>query len=168
MSQASNANRRWALATGVISAAGVALLALQALAADQPKGPSPAEQQIKYRKALYTVMATNFGPAYAMATGKMPYDAAAFAKRAERVKFIAAILPEAFPDGSGVGAPTRALPEIWTKRAEFDKLMQALAEKTAALASAAASGDLKQIQPAVTAVGTACKNCHDKFRKEED
>jgi cytochrome c556 len=98
----------------------------------------------------------------------MPYDAAALTKRVERVKFIAGILPEAFPDGSGAGAPTRALPKIWTNRAEFDRLMQALNEKTAALASVAASGDLKQIEPAVNAVGTACKNCHDKFRKEED
>jgi cytochrome c556 len=168
MSQTPISSRRWARAAILVTTGAVAMLALRALAADQPKGPSPAEQQINYRKALYTVMATNFGPVYAMASGKMPYDAAALTKRAERVKFIAAILPEAFPEGSGSGAPTRALPEIWTNRAEFDRLMQALVEKTTALATAAASGDLKQIQPATNAVGTACKNCHDKFRKEED
>ncbi len=156
---------RWGslgLALGVL--AGFALLTLRAMAAE----PSPAELQIKYRKALYTVMAGNFGPAYAMANGKIPYDAAAFTQRAERVNFIAGILPEAFPAGSGTGAPTRALPEIWTNSAEFDKRMQELGEKSAALVAAAKTGDLKQIQPAVGAVGLACKNCHDKFRKEEN
>jgi len=142
---------------------GLALLALRATAAD----PSPAELQIKYRKALYTVMAGNFGPAYAMANGRIPYDAAEFTKRAERVNFIAGILPEAFPAGSAAGAPTRALPEIWTNSAGFAGRMQELSEKSAALVAAAKTGDLKQIQPAVGAVGLACKSCHDKFRKEE-
>jgi cytochrome c556 len=144
----------------VIAAAGV-----RAYAAEQ--GPSPAEQQIKYRKALYVVMAGNFRQAYAMANGKLPYDAAALVRRAERVAFIAAILPEAFPPGSGSGAPTRAKPEIWSGRADFDDRMQELSDKVAALVVAAKSGDLKQIQPAVDAVGLACKNCHDKYRTEE-
>lgn len=141
----------------------VLLLGLRAYAAEK----SPAEQQIKYRKALYTVMAGNFGPAYAMANGKMPYDAAALVRRAERVAFIAAILPEAFPPGSDTGAPTRAKPEIWANRADFDGRMKELSDRAAALVAAARSGDLKEIQPAVGAVGLACKNCHDKYRTEE-
>lgn len=161
----STAIRIWTRVAAISIATIVALLALRVHAADP--GPSAAEQQIKYRKALYTVMAANFGQAYAMANGKMPYDAAAFSKRADRVAFVAAVLPEAFPDGSDKGAPTRALAEIWTDRADFDLLMKDLADKSAALVVAGKSGDLKQIQPAVGAVGGACKNCHDKYRAEE-
>jgi cytochrome c556 len=145
----------------------VAAFAIAALGADQPQAPNPAEQQIKYRKALFNVMAGNFGPINAMVSGKAPYDAAALAKRADRVAFVAGILPEAFPAGSGTGAPTRALPEIWQNRAEFDKLMQALGDKSAALATTAKSNDLKQIQPAFSALGDACKACHDKFREKD-
>lgn len=158
------------LPTGValaICGAGALSLALRAVSADQPQGPSLAQKQIEYRQALYTVMANNAGPLFAMASNKMPYDAAAFARRAERVSFVAGILPEAFPAGSGAGAPTDALPDIWEKRAEFDQLMQNLSDKVAAVVLAATSNDLKQVQPAVAALGDACKNCHKKFRRDE-
>ena len=168
MSNHSQSTRRSARAALALVMGGVACFAITALGADQAQAPNPAEQQIKYRKALYTVMAGNFGPVYAMASGKAPYDAAALAKRAERVSFIAGILPEAFPPGSGSGAPTRALPGIWEKRAEFDQLMQDLGDRAAALVSAARTGDLKQIQPAVGALGDACKACHDKFKRKDE
>lgn len=150
-----------------LGSVGALLLALRALSADQPQGPSLAQKQIEYRQALYKVMANNAGPLFAMANDKVPYDAVAFAKRAERVSFIAGILPEAFPAGSNAGAPTAALPAIWEKRADFDQLMQDLGDKAAAVASAAKTKDLKQVQPAVAALGKACKTCHEKFRKEE-
>jgi cytochrome c556 len=168
MSGNSGSVSRSALGALALVAAGVACFAITALSADQAQAPNPAEQQIKYRKALYVVMAGNFGPIYAMASGKAPYDAAALTQRSERVSFIAGILPEAFPAGSGTGAPTRALPEIWQQRAEFDKLMKDLGDRAAALVTAARTSDLKQIQPAVGALGDACKACHDKFRKKEE
>jgi cytochrome c556 len=152
----------------VLLASGALTVALEALSADQPKGPSPAQQQIKYRQALYTVLASNAGPIFAMASGKMPYDAAALSKRAERVNFVAGILPEAFPAGSDAGAPTRALPKIWKDRADFDQLMQDLSDKAAALLTAAKTNDWKQIQPSVGALGDACKACHDKYKKKEE
>jgi cytochrome c556 len=128
---------------------------------------SPAEQQIRYRMALYTVMAGNAGPIFAMSDGKLPYDAAAAVKRAERVSFIAGILPEAFPVGSNVGADTEALPDIWKNRADFDRLMKNLGDKAAALVTAARTNDLKQLQAASGALAKTCKACHDKYRKKE-
>ena len=58
------------------------------------------EQVLKYRKALYQVIGWNFGPMSAMAQGKVPYDAAEFARRAERVAAVAPMLGEAFPPES--------------------------------------------------------------------
>lgn len=159
-------NHHAGLALALLSI-GTLLLALRALSADPPQGPSLAQKQIEYRQALYTVMANNAGPLFAMANNKMPFDAAAFLKHAERVSFIAAILPEAFPAGSGSGAPTDALPKIWENRADFDQKMQTLGDKAAALLMAARTSELKQVQPAVAALGDACKNCHEKYRKDE-
>ncbi len=85
----------------------VALLTTTCLVAGavQAQGaPSKGEQALKFRKSAYQVMAWNFGPMGAMAQGKVPYDAAEFAKRAERVAVIAPMLSEGFP------AETRALP----------------------------------------------------------
>ena len=103
----------------------------------------------------------------AMASGKMPYDAKAFQLRADRVAFMATITPEVFPAGTATGGiPSKAKPEIWQDRADFDKLMKDLGDKTAALAVAAKSGSLDTIKPAFEAAAGACKACHDKYKVE--
>jgi cytochrome c556 len=132
-------------------------------------GPSPAELQIKYRQGAYTVIGGNFAPLGAMVSGKRPWDAKNAALRAERVAFVAQIAAEAFPDGSGAGTqavPTKAKPEIWTNRAEFDKLMKDMVDKTAALAKVAKTGNQDKIKAAFGAAGQTCKACHDKFKME--
>ncbi len=70
------------------------------LAASAHAQQSKGEAAVEYRKSVYEVMAWNFGPMGAMAQGKVPYTAAEFAKRAERVAFIAPLLAEAFPPES--------------------------------------------------------------------
>ena len=125
------------------------------------------DQAIKYRQAAYTVLYASFGPLGAMASGKMPYDAKAFQVRADRVAFMATITPEVFPAGTAKGGiPSKAKPEIWQDRADFDKLMKDLGDKTAALAVAAKSGSLDTIKPAFEAAAGACKACHDKYKVE--
>jgi cytochrome c556 len=65
-------------------------------------------QWIKYRQSIYTVLGTNFGQLGAVVQNKAPFDAADFARRADRVAFMAGIAPEAFPAESASGAPTKA------------------------------------------------------------
>ncbi len=125
-----------------------------------------AEQAIKYRQAVYTVIGTNFGTAAAMATGKMPYDAKAFQTRVDRTAYMAVLAGETFGPGTDAGAPTKAKKEIWSNQAEFQKLMKDMQEKTAALAVAAKSNDLEKIKPAFGAAGQSCKACHDKFKAD--
>jgi cytochrome c556 len=149
-----------------IAATAVGLtVALHATA--QSPGPSRAEQLIKYRQAVYTVMGGNFSPLAAMVQGKAPFDSNTFVTRAERVAFLAGLLDEAFPPESKSGAPTRAKPGIWTERAEFDRLLDDMQAKTAELAKVAKTEDLERIRPAFGAAGEACKACHDKFRTEK-
>jgi cytochrome c556 len=126
-----------------------------------------AEFAIKYRQALYTTMYGNFGPLGAMVKGTMPFDANVFKTKAERVAYLSVMAAEAFPAESQSGAPTEAKPDIWTNRAEFDKLMKDWQTKAATLAKVSRSGKLETIKPAFLEVGGACKACHDKFREEE-
>lgn len=81
-----------------------------------------------------------------------------------------------FPPGSGrEAAPdTRAKPEIWTQRAEFDKAVEGLITETAALAEAAKSGKVDAVKAQWPKVAEACGACHGgpkksggKFRFEE-
>jgi cytochrome c556 len=140
--------------------------ALPAVALSQDAQPTRAQQLIKYRQSMYTVMGANFGQLAAMASGKAPYDAKGFATRADRVAFMTTMLPEGFPEDSKTGAPTKAKPEIWANRAEFDQLMRDLQTKAADLARTAKTNDLEKIKPAFGAAGAACKACHDKFKAD--
>jgi cytochrome c556 len=130
----------------------------------QQQRESPGERAVEYRQSLMTVLAGNFGPVIAMATGRMPFNAALASKSAERAAFIATMAPDAFPANSNGAGKTKAKPNIWTDQADFQKHMQDLLDKTAALQVAAKSGDLAGIKTAANAAGEACKNCHDEFR----
>ena len=81
-----------------------------------------------------------------------------------------------FPAGSGrEGAPeTRAKPEVWTKRAEFDAAVADMVKETAALGDAAKAGNADAVKAAWPKVAEACGACHGgpnksggKFRFEE-
>lgn len=81
-----------------------------------------------------------------------------------------------FPVGSGrEGAPdTRAKPEIWTQRAEFDTALQLLISTTSALGDAAKAKDTNAVKAQWQKVAQACGGCHGgpaksggKFRFEE-
>jgi cytochrome c556 len=146
----------------------IALLAGLTAALAQEKPPSKAEQAIKYRQSVYKVILWNFGPVAGMAQGKIPYDAAEFARRAERVATMAPMLLEGYPEGtaSEPGIKTRARPEIWENKAEFEKLMHDMENKTAALATVAREGDFDKSKAAFGDAAGACKACHEKFRTD--
>jgi cytochrome c556 len=124
------------------------------------------EQVLKYRKALYSVIGWNFGPMSAMAQGKVPYDAAEFAQRAERVAAVAPMLGEAFPVESKGVANSELKPEMWANRADFDAKMKDMVERSAALARVAKTGDFEQSKAAFLQTAQTCKACHDKYKND--
>src|SRR6478609_1246281 len=99
------------------------------------------ETAIAYRQAGYTMLGWNFGPMAQMVRGKTPWDAAEFARRAERVALIAPQLLEGFPEGSDTGATTEAKPDIWKNMDDFKLKMDDLVKQSKLLADAAKSGD---------------------------
>ncbi len=122
------------------------------------------EDVIKYRKAQYTVLLWNWMPMNAMVRGRIPFDAAEFARRAERVAAVAPQLLEGFSEGSGAGAATDAKPEIWSNFADFSAKMKDLERETAALASVAKGGDEAAIKAQFALTGGTCKACHDQYK----
>jgi cytochrome c556 len=144
------------------------ILSLAAVAAAQtPPAPTPAERAIEYRQAVYKVVAGNFGPLAQVAQGKAEFKADAAGKSAARLAQIATFVGDAYPDISKDGK-TRALPEVWTNRTEFDALVKDFVTHTAALAriSQTATSASDEYKAAVGAVGNDCKSCHEKFRSK--
>lgn len=76
----------------------------------------------------------------------------------------AAILPSLFPQGTAAGNNTKALPEIWSDNAGFQKAAATFGEASSMLARAAAAGDAAGVDAAIKAIGDGCHSCHRAYR----
>jgi cytochrome c556 len=79
-------------------------------------------------------------------------------KAAETLKKLATL----FPPGTGrdVVPTTRAKPEIWSQRAEFEATLAALVNANKALNDDAKAGDVEKVKADWTALAKACGGCH--------
>jgi cytochrome c556 len=142
------------------------LLAFAATAVHAQGQPSKGEQALKYRKAVYQAIAWNFGPMSQMAQGKVPYDSKEFELRAGRVAALAPMLSESYSADSRGVTGSKAKPELWTERADFDAKMKDLVERSAALATVAKAGDAAKSKQAFLDTAATCKACHDKYKAD--
>lgn len=147
------------LASFVLAAAAVTLSAPAQAQFAKP------EDAIKYRKSVMTLQVTHFGRIAAMASGRMPFDAAAAVENATILETVTRLPLAGFVTGSDKGE-TRAKPEIWTDAAKFKAVGEKLNADAIKLLAAAKTGNIDTIKAAVGPVGGACKACHDDFRKE--
>ncbi len=85
-------------------------------------------------------------------------------KPAEAIARWQAMLPTLFPPGSEKGGNTKALPEIWSDHAGFDKSAAAASAAATKLAMAAKAGDADGVAAAATALGKQCGGCHRDYR----
>ena len=144
-----------------------ALALVVAAGAVQAQGqPSKADQLLKYRKAVYQTMVWNFGRMSAMAQGKIPYDAAEFELRAGRVAALTPMLAESYAPESRDVTGTKAKPEMWTNRADFDAKLKDLVDRSATLAQVAKAGDFEKSKAAFMETAGTCKACHDKYKAD--
>jgi cytochrome c556 len=144
------------------AASAFGLLAGSAMA----QAPSRADGIVVYRKALYQVMFNNWAPLSLVVQDKAPFDAKAVQLRVSRANFAVKIIPETFTADSVDGKPTRAKPELWANKADFDQLMGNLQKAMTGLDAAAKTGKLDKVKAAFGATRDACKACHDKYRTE--
>ena len=123
------------------------------------------EDAIKYREAAMTLMGAHVGRIFAMANGKVPFDAKAVAENAEIAAAVSNWLFTGFVEGSDKGK-TRAEPKMWTEMAKFREMADKNHQDVVKLNEAAKTGNLDAIKAAVGAVGKSCKSCHDSYRKD--
>jgi cytochrome c556 len=145
-----------------ISAAVLAGLCTALPAAAQFAKP---EDAIKYRKSAMALEAAHFGRIFAMANGRVPFDAKAVADNAEILAAVSKWQFTGFVEGSDKG-DTKAKPEIWTEADKFREKANKSQEDVAKLAAAAKTGNIDAIKAAAGPVGQSCKSCHDTYRKE--
>lgn len=146
-------------------------IALFALAAAALSLSAPASAQfakpedaIKYRQSALFVMGQHFSRIGAMANGRAPFDAKAAQENAEVVASMARLPWAGFGPGTDKGAPTKALPEIWTEQAKFREHADKLEAESVKLAAAARTGSLDNLKAAFGSAAGSCKACHDNYR----
>lgn len=120
------------------------------------------ENQIKYRKAAYQLMNLNFGSLDNMAQDKKPFNAVEAQRNADLVAILSPIPKDYF--GEGTDKDTKAKPEIWTKRADFDAKMDKMVAESGKLPAVVRAGDMAAFKKQVGDVNAACKACHDDYR----
>jgi cytochrome c556 len=152
--------------TALVIGCTAALIAALSGSAGAQAPPNRAEQHLKYRKAVYQVIAWNIGPLSAMAQDKQPFDATVFAERAERVSRLTPMLAESYAPESRQVTGSKLKPEMWSNRADFDEKLRTLVARSEALATTAAGGDAAASKAAFFDMAQACKACHDKYRAD--
>src|SRR6188472_3116163 len=126
-------NHRVIVATVALLVSGSSVTAQTPPAAGAaPAGPTPAERAIEYRQAVYKIVSGNFGPLSQAAQGKADFKPETAGKQAARLAQIATFVGDAYPEISKEGK-TRALPAIWSNRAEFDRIVADFAAHTKTL-----------------------------------
>ncbi len=144
----------------LLAAATVAGLATALPAAAQWQKP---EDAIKYRQSAMALQGNHLSRVFAMAQGKVPFDAKVAAEQIEIVAMLNKLQFAAFVEGSDKGN-TKAKGEIWTDKAKFTAAIAKSEEDVAKLAAAGKTGSLDAIKAAAGGVGGSCKGCHDTFR----
>ena len=76
----------------------------------------------------------------------------------------ARVLPTLFPDSTRAITPTRARPEIFDNRADFEAKAAAYAEAATHLAEAAQSGDRAAFAAQFDVTRNACQACHERYQ----
>lgn len=142
------------------SAFAAVILAATAVAAQAQQ--VKLEDQVKYRRAAYTLMSLNFGSLGAMAQDKKPFNKDEAIRNADFVAMLSTVPKLYF--GEGTDKDTKAKPEIWTNRADFDAKMDKMVGEAQKLPAAVRAGDMAAFKKQVGDVGAACKACHDEYR----
>ena len=125
------------------------------------------EMQQSYRQSWFAMVAMNFGPMASSVKGEIPWNQEMMQGWANDLATLTTLnIMRGFGDGSDKGT-TRAKPEIWENKADFESKMNDLKTAAAALQKTTTGGDREAITADVGAVGKACKACHDEYNSKE-
>ena len=118
---------------------------------------------LSQRKKLMKGNGEQLGALNKMVKGEQPFDVIKVNAAFEQFGEVAQKIPTLFPEPPKAGEETRALPKIWETKSDFD-------DKAAAFRKAVAENKhkaktLDELKVTVAAVGKACGNCHEPYRK---
>jgi len=127
------------------------------------------DDQIKARQTLMKARGKAMGPMVAIMKGEAAYDAAVVKASLDAMNAAWEVAKPANPfapeSAKGDTVETWAKPEIWSDMDGFKAAGQAFGK---AFAELAATTDEAGFRAAFPALGGACKDCHDKFKRPKE
>ena len=139
-----------------------------ALATTATSFAATTEEAIEYRQSTMVMVKWNFKPMAGMVKGKIPFDSALFAQRADALATVVSLdLLAAFPKGSTDEFDSSAKEKIWDNWADFKKKFEKLRSESAKLARVAATGDEAAMKKQFAATAKSCKGCHKEYRSKK-
>ncbi|MDD2814648.1 MAG: cytochrome c [Thiotrichaceae bacterium] len=158
-----------ALLVGTINTAFAATTPAAAPAAATPAPATtaaPAAEDIaKYRHHIMETLGNMKTTIEFLLKGKVAANAGSIADQAKVMAMLTKNIPAMFPKGSTTHK-SDAMPVIWEKWADFEKLAQDVATKADTLAKVAVAGNAADTEAKLKDLGAACKACHKDFRKD--
>jgi cytochrome c556 len=140
-----------------------AVIALAALAVTPPLvARADGLDPIAVRQAVMSLQGADFG--FISSVVKAKGDVKSLEGPAKAISKSAAIIPTLFPKGTETGGDTKALPEIWSDSAGFQKVARALGEAATKLATDAKAGDADLVAADTKTLGEQCGACHKTYR----
>jgi cytochrome c556 len=124
-------------------------------------GAAPATP-FSYRQGIMQQMQSNMMALTAIRNGQVGAPGHLL-NRATILQQLAAMLPDAFPEGSPPEG-SRALQALWDNPTERNAGIQALQQSVNALVDAARSANAEQVAAAQMSVNMSCNSCHMQFR----
>lgn len=121
-----------------------------------------AAATVKERKEMMAKMWPSFYQSFAQVARGQSTDVAAIPAKAQDAAAAVRKVATLFPPGTSrdAVATTRAKPEVWSEKADFDAAMTKLAVETEKLGDAAKSGSVDAVKAQWTVVAQACGGCH--------
>ena len=151
---------RWTVAVAMAALCGCVSMAEQNAPATEVL-PTP-QQIVAARQATYHLSGAMMGQM--KATIDRGGDVKGLTYGARGIARWARALPTLFPDSTRGVTPTRARPEIWDNRADFEAKAAAYAAAATRLAEVAQTGDAAAFAAQFDATRATCQACHDLYQ----
>ncbi len=126
-----------------------------------------ADDIVKLRIDTMTLMGKGLKVILDMIKGNTAFDVVNMVETANQLFEDSLLSAKQFSDpfNSNSDAVSRALPAIWKRKDEFDRLFTDLQDQSEMLAQFAASGDFGIIRTQFAEVVEICSACHERFRR---
>ncbi len=138
---------------------------LTVMASGAPAESEP-ENIIKYRQGAMSALGGHMGASAQIVRGKVDYGEHLLF-HAEAIEAVSRRVSDMFPEGSDFGE-TDAKELIWDKWEEFQKLSRKAEQAAGDYLVAVKGGDKAVIGKSFRSLADACKQCHKKFREQDE